>query len=163
MRWTAWIVMALANAGCVYGGAGPTGTSTQHLEGSLGNVNSFTTDQFQIQNNTASNVRIDALGDSWWVMNTLSFSPSLNDASWSPGTTRSYVSTAYGSSTSNVTVLGCSGPSYEHWTYDRTADRVDVHVEQGSAPNVRVVSYTAYWNDASNSYAVSGSFEHTIP
>ena len=58
----------------------------------------------------------------------------------------------------SVLVVGCSGPSLGEYTYDAEPDEVTVHIEPGTTPGTKLVSYAAYW--AQGAQAVTGVFAY---
>lgn len=135
------------------------------LQGNLGNVTSFSSraPELSIRRSTGSAyVRIDALDGSarWWAMNALTVTGGLTHASLQPGAHLSFSSTTASVSGLRVSVLGCSGPARNNYTYDHPADRVDVDVMEGSEPNTNRMVFTAYFRNGSAMQSVQGSFEY---
>lgn len=69
---------------------------------------------------------VDAAGRSWWVMSRLEFTGDLAGPAFAPGTHRVFTSATY--EETDVSVTGCSGPSYGSYTFDGPADQVTIDV-----------------------------------
>jgi hypothetical protein len=69
---------------------------------------------------------IDATGESWWVMSRLDITGDLAGPAFAPGTHRVFTSATY--EPEDVSVTGCSGPSYGSYTFDGPADQVTIDV-----------------------------------
>lgn len=155
---------------------GPTGTGwitemgqAELLQGTMGTVARFqsTAPQMQIRRRSTSTsssayVRLDAESASarWWAMTALTITGGLAHASLRPGAHLTFTTTSPSQSGLRVSVLGCSGPMRDRFTYDRTADRVDVDVMQGSEPGRRRMVYTAQFTNGTERQTVQGSFEY---
>ncbi len=135
------------------------------LQGSLGNVASFSSasPQMRITGSSASaTVRIDALNSAerWWAMSSLTISGGLNHASLQPGAHLTFSGSSASSSGLRVSVLGCSGPSLNNYTYDRNAQTVTVDVLPGSDATHNRMVFTAVFVNGPQTQQVQGSFEY---
>lgn len=135
------------------------------LQGNLGNITSFSSDapELSIRRSTGSAyVRIDALNASarWWAMTALTVTGGLTHASLQPGAHLSFTPSSTSTNGLRVSVLGCSGPARNNYTYDHPADRVDVDVMDGSEPDTHRMVFTAYFRNGSAMQTVQGSFEY---
>lgn len=175
---------SLAVGGCLYfppsssdrstGASAPTyGSSSsvnqvgqaEMLQGSLGNVASFSsaTPQMHITGSRSyATVRIDALNaaERWWAMNSLTISGGLNHASLQPGAHLTFSNTSSSTSGLRVSVLGCSGPSLNNYTYDHSAQTVTVDVLPGSDATHNRMVFTAVFVNGPQTQQVQGSFEY---
>lgn len=149
------------------GGSTSTTSSPQSLtgsmRGSMGSVESFATDAATVAVPAgATSFRLDTPRDAHnWAMTNIVLTQPLTGDAWTPGTTRS-ADIAQTSGDPNIAgAVGCSGPSYEDWTFDQHASRVTVHVDDGSTPGSRLVTFAVYWDATSSNpaQAVTGSFE----
>jgi hypothetical protein len=75
-----------------------------------------------------SHIRIDSEGSGWWAMSSIGITGDLAGPAFAPGTHRVYTSATW-SSENNVSVTGCSGPSYGDYTFDGPADQVTIDIE----------------------------------
>lgn len=75
-----------------------------------------------------SYLRIDTIGSDYWVMSVLNITGDLAGPAFAPGTHRTYTSGVWDSE-NNVSVTGCSGPSYGNYTFDGPADQVTIDIE----------------------------------
>lgn len=135
------------------------------LQGNLGNVTSFSSaaPELSIRRSTGSAyVRIDALNTSarWWAMTALTVTGGLTHASLQPGAHLTFTSSSASTNGLRVSVLGCSGPARNTYSYDHPAERVDVDVMEGSDPNTNRMVFTAYFRHDGAMQTVQGSFEY---
>lgn len=144
------------------------------LRGDMGNIRGFTSNTVELRTRVPSGgssatVQLDAVNtrEEWWVMTPLSITGGFNHPSLQPGAHLVFESgssvrgTVTGSPTLRVAVLGCSGPRRPNYTYDRTARRVEVDVEQGSSWDTRRMRFTATFDGpSSQTQTVTGSFEY---
>ncbi len=154
-----WIVAAF-----VFGsGCAPDGTAAHaaSLSGDMGHVTGFATHAASIRADS-TNVRIDATADvssSWsgWAMTSLTFWTPMSDPAWAPGTR--YDSSIPSDSSHEVSALGCSGPSYEDYTFDSAPRRVQIRVDAGPTPTSRLFTFTCEWtNGNGRTQTVTGSY-----
>lgn len=177
-------VVSLAMGGCLYfpssstdragGASAPTYSSStrlnqvgqaEMLQGSLGNVASFAAAAPELRiTGTSSNavVRIDALNDSerWWAMNSLTISGGLNHPSLQPGAHLTFSGSSASANGLRVSVLGCSGPSRNNYTYDHSAQTTTVDVLPGSDATHNRMVFTAVFVNGTQTQQVQGSFEY---
>lgn len=108
-----------------------------------------------------ANLRIDS-EDGVWVMSSIHVTGDLAGAAFAPGTRRTYTSSTYGGS-DNVSVTGCSGPTYGNYTYDRSADEVTVEIEDLGGGNRRMHFETIYTLDSGARQITTGSVDYVVP
>ncbi len=104
---------------------------------------------------SSSSIRLDSVGADWWVMSYLSVNNF--DIATAPAGTYTTTSATWDSSEPQVTVTGCSGPSYGNYTFDTSADEVEMVVsdnEDGS----RNLQITARFG----SQIAQASFRYTV-
>lgn len=137
------------------------------LEGSMGNVRTFAgrAPDLQIAESSGSDsVRLDAEDTTarWWAMTAITLRGGLRHPDLRPGAVLQFsnVSGARGTTGLNVTVLGCSGPRRNQYTYDRNAENVTVWVHQGSRPELYRLEFVAQFPTSGNPHAVRGAFEY---
>lgn len=139
------------------------------FRGDLGNVTRFDDSQATITGSdygtSSSSVRIDAENTDarWWAMTQLSFSGSLHHPDLVPGARLVFSRTRRPSSSSGatplfVTVLGCSGPRRDSFTYDHPADEVTVVVSAGPTADTQRLSFDATFAGPDGEQHVNGSF-----
>lgn len=140
------------------------------LQGGMGSVTGFA-QQFPemhiVGSRTSTTVRIDAEDTSarWWVMTSLTVLGGLDHAALQPGARLVFSRTGSSVEGLRVSVLGCSGPRRPHYTYDRYADTVTVHVLPGSFPSTRRMVFTAVFPSSTPggpSQRVQGAFEYEL-
>ena len=115
---------------------------------------------------TSSSVRIDAGNTDarWWAMTQLSISGTLRHPSLVPGahlvfnrsdrTTR----TGAGAAPLFMSVLGCSGPRLNQFTYDQGAEEVTDDVSAGPTGDTRRLAFDAKFSGLTGEQQVTGSF-----
>ena len=108
-----------------------------------------------------ANLRLDSEGSAW-VMSSIHVTGDLAGAAFAPGTRRTYTSSTYDGE-SNVSVTGCSGPTYGNYTYDRGADEVTVEIEDLGGGNRRMIFETIYTNDSGVRQVTTGSVDYVVP
>lgn len=132
------------------------------LTGDLGQVRGFSSDavEVRVEGVSGNTVQLDAVNDAahWWVMARFNFSQPLSSAQWAPGTLRTFSGNRPSTDGMSVSTIGCSGPTRGRYTYDSSPDTVTVHVQEGSTPDARLVTFAAYWN--AGGHTVTGSFEY---
>lgn len=177
-------VVSLAMGGCLYfpssnsdrsgGASGPSTYSStgstqvgqaELLQGSMGNVASFASAEPELQITTFSSsarVRIDALNPSerWWAMTSLTIAGGLDHPSLQPGAHLTFSGSTATADGLRVSVLGCSGPSRNNYTYDHNAQTTTVDVMPGSDPTHRRMVFTAVFVNGTQTQQVQGSFEY---
>ena len=144
------------------------------LRGDMGNIRGFSSNVVELRTRvpsggTSATVQLDAVNtrDQWWVMTQLSITGGFNHPGLQPGahlvfeSGSSVRSTTTGTTALRVSVLGCSGPRRPNYTYDRTARRVEVDIEQGATWDTRRMRFTATFDGpSSQTQTVTGSFEY---
>lgn len=114
------------------------------------------------RSSTSANVRVDAVntGRRYWVMNALTIQGGLQHPSLQPGSTFRFTRSAPRTPSGlAVTVLGCQGPSRDNFTYDRSAETVEVSVSEGPTPDSRRMGWVAtFAGPRGASQRVEGSF-----
>ncbi|MBI5512595.1 MAG: hypothetical protein HY909_02440 [Deltaproteobacteria bacterium] len=145
-------------------------SGAESLRGDLGNIRAFASEDVELRvapgsgTRPIAQVQLDAVNESqrWWVMTRMTLTGGLSHPSLQPGATLTFTR---GSPTApgalGVNVLGCSGPRRNNYTFDRSADRVDMRVLPGSTPDAVRVEFTATWNAATQPpQVVRGVFEY---
>lgn len=137
------------------------------FQGTLGQIEGFASEAAELRisgSGSYATVRIDAVNTTarWWAMNNLTISGGLDHAALRPGAhlTFSRTGTATGATGLRVTALGCSGPSRGNYTYDHTAERVDVDVLPGTEEGRNRMVFTAHYAHEGAMQTVQGSFEY---
>lgn len=153
-----------------YGSSSTSGTFTQvgeaeMLQGSLSNVTAFSASSPELRISSSASfatVRIDALnsGARWWAMNRLSITGGLGHRALRVGAHLTFTPTSTSNAGLRVSVLGCSGPARDNYTYDRTAQSVTVDVLPGSEEGCNRMVFTAVFVNGSERQQVQGSFEY---
>lgn len=108
-----------------------------------------------------ANLRLDTEGREW-VMSSIHVTGDLAGAAFAPGTRRTYTSGTYDSA-NNVSVTGCSGPSYGDYTYDRSADEVTIEIEDLGSGSRRMHFETIYTTDSGARQVTTGSVDYVVP
>lgn len=109
-----------------------------------------------------ANIRLDSEGDGWWTMSSPHISGDLAGPDFAPGTRRTYTSSTYDSS-SNVSVTGCSGPTYGDYTYDSGATETSIEVEDLGGGARRLNFETIYTTYDGETQVTSGSVDYLVP
>lgn len=165
------------SAGSFNSGPAPTLNTTRwtgratDFRGDMGTVRGFGGAEATITGSdygdASSSVRIDAENTSarWWAMTQFSVSGSLSHPSLVPGAhlvfnarTRAAARPTAGATPLFMSVLGCSGPRLNNYTYDRNADEVTVDVSAGPTEDTRVLAFDAEFAGPSGPQHVTGSF-----
>jgi hypothetical protein len=154
-----------------YGGSSATRWTgrTDTFRGDLGTVRGFDMEGTVAGTDygtSSSSVRIDAENTSArsWAMTQLSFAGTLHHPSLVPGAHLVFgrsgtTGRAGGGATAlNVSVLGCSGPRLNQFTYDHGADEVTVDVSEGPTADTRRLAFDAKFAGPSGEQHVTGSF-----
>ncbi len=136
----------------------PTVSNVGTMQGSLGSVQSFGSGTVRVQGQGGATVQLDAVNTDarWWVMNRMTFTPALSDPSWAVGMNQTFSNGLTSASGQRIWAMGCSGPSMGDYTFDGEPTTVVVHIDPGSTPGSKLLSYAAYWG----TQAVTGSFEY---
>lgn len=109
-----------------------------------------------------ANLRIDSEGSGWWTMSSIHVTGDLAGEAFAPGTRRTYTSGTYRSD-DNVSVTGCSGPSFGNYTYDRSAESVTVEIEDLGGGVRRMHFETVYLLDSGARQLTVGSVDYVVP
>ena len=109
-----------------------------------------------------ANIRIDSEGGAWWTMSSIHITGDLAGEAFAPGTRRTYTSSTYDGS-NNVSVTGCSGPSYGNYTYDSGADEVTVEIEDLGGGSRRMHFETIYTTYDGTRQVTTGSVDYVVP
>ncbi len=109
-----------------------------------------------------ANLRLDSEGADWWTMSSINVTGDLTGAAFAPGTRRTYTSGTYDSA-NNVSVTGCSGPSYGNYTYDHTADEVSIEIEDLGDGTRRMHFETIYTTYDGVRQVTTGSVDYVVP
>lgn len=141
------------------------------FRGDLGSVRGFEGANAEITasdyGTSSSSVRIDAENTAarWWAMTQFSVSGSLHHPRLVPGArlvfnaqTRASYGGSAGATALYVSVLGCSGPRRNQYTYDHSADEVTISVSEGPAPETRRIDFDAKFTGTGGEQHVTGSF-----
>lgn len=135
-----------------------------HQEGAMGEIDGYAgaaTRHEGYEYDGYAHVRIDSEGSGWWVMSSLNINGATLDQ-LEPGVT--YITATSGvldEDQPDVSVTGCSGPSYGNYTYDTQASRVELEVEE-NGDGSRHVTFRAYFPDYSTGgeELTTGSFDY---
>lgn len=132
----------------------PIGTSVEtqadaRLEGSLGSVRRVQASGLEVlQQRMGAGGAVEAHAEDraarWWVMTRLAFSTPLTSEAWAPGSSYT-ISARAPSNPLGLTVIGCSGPSRNNFTYDGAPTQVEVRVDAGPTPSSRVLTFVERW------------------
>lgn len=106
---------------------------------------------------TSASVRLDSLGDDWWVMAYVSVG-NLDILAAAPGTYRT-TSAAYSETDPYLSVTGCSGPSYGNYTFDGGAQETEITITENDDGS-RTLEFHAIFSryDTGESFASAGTF-----
>lgn len=141
-----------------------TGTLTVaagEQRGDMGEIRGFDSparDHTGYYDSTYANVRLDSVGDDWWVMSAINISGDLAGPDFAPGTHRTFTSGVWSDGEPTVTVTGCSGPEYGNYTFDSTGSDVEISV-QSLPGGMRRMDYTVRFHDGLTTH---GSFDYRI-
>lgn len=149
--------------------------------GDMGDIRGYASDAVASQatySPTYASVRLDSLGESWWVMSYLSFQ-NLDLMNAPAGTYRGSTDGYYDGSSVYISATGCSGPTYGNYTFDATSEDVEVTIVDnadgsrtlefqasfrpydGSAPTVAEGSFTYRQGETTTRPPSSGTFNLT--
>jgi hypothetical protein len=101
---------------------------------------------------TSSSVRLDSLGENWWVMSYVNIS-GIDIINAEPGT---YRSDDTGSSGVYLSVTGCSGRSYGNYTYDSGSSDAEVTITD-NGDGTRTIDFDATFEDYTTGATQVGS------
>lgn len=162
-----------SRSGSGYSSSG-TGSTTSdlivengHQSGDMGDIEGYSASTFQEQGYTSdgyTNVRLDSEGDGWWVMASITITNGDLD-SLEPdvvyATATSGVYDGESEDGPSVNVLGCSGPTFGNYTYDTTAQRSELEV-QDLGDGTRRVFYRAWFQPSTGGelQLAEGSFDY---
>lgn len=147
------------------------------FRGDLGTVEGFVGSEATVAGSdygtTSSSVRIDAENTRarWWAMTLLSITGSLRHPALVPGAhfvftgrSRPSAQTVAGEAPPLfMTVLGCSGPRRDQFTYDQGAQEVTVDVSAGPSEDTRRLAFDAKFAGPQGEQHVTGSFVFEAP
>jgi len=145
-------------------GSNVTVGAADQFAGDLGTVTGFAVPGAELrvtQSPSTASVRIDAENTRarWWAMTVLTIQGGLNHPSLQPGTQLRFQGGRSGSTNGlTISVLGCSGPRRDNFTYDGNATAVEVNVEEGPSPDTRRLVFDADFNTPQGPQRVHGSF-----
>lgn len=105
-----------------------------------------------------SNIRLDSVTDSYWVMSSINISGDLAGPAFAPGTHRTFTSGVYEDGEPTVNVVGCSGPEYGNYTFDASGSDVEITV-QALPDGARRMDFTVSFHDGTTTH---GSFDYRI-
>jgi hypothetical protein len=106
---------------------------------------------------TSSSVRLDSLGDNWWVMSYLNIS-GIDIVTAEPGT---YRSDDVGGSGLYLSVTGCSGETYGNYTYDAGSTDATVTITDNGDGTRHIVFDATFENYGTGELQVgSGEFDY---
>lgn len=134
--------------------------SNGEQSGAMGDIRGFdgaATRHSGYYDSYGANLRIDSEGSDWWVMSSINVTGDLAGPAFAPGTHRVYTSGTWDAE-NNVTVTGCSGPSYGSYTFDGGADQVTVDIVDLGDGNRRLDFTTNYYDGT----VTTGSVEYRI-
>jgi hypothetical protein len=131
------------------GTSGDLRVENGYQSGAMGEVEEYSATTFQEQGYVSddyAHVRLDSQGSSWWVMSSIDISGVDLDA-LEPDVV--YLSAPRGTvlaeNVPNISVVGCSGPSFGNYTYDATATRAEIEV-QDLGDGARRVFFRAWFS-----------------
>lgn len=129
--------------------------------GSMGDIRSYEAAASRHSGNAYgryTQVRLDSEGSGFWVMSSITIS-GVDLAELEPGVVYATpTSGVYEEGEPEVSVLGCSGPSYGNYTYDQTADRTEIEVED-LGDGARRVFFRAWFESDGSEQLTEGSFD----
>jgi hypothetical protein len=105
-----------------------------------------------------SNIRLDTVTDSYWVMSSLNISGDLAGPAFAPGSHRTFASGVYEEGAPTVSVTGCSGPEFGNYTFDSSGGDVEISV-QSLPGGMRRMDFTVRFADGLETH---GSFDYRI-
>lgn len=105
-----------------------------------------------------THVRLDSEGSGWWVMSSIDIS-GVDLADLEPGVVYATpTSGVYEDGEPQVNVVGCSGPSYGNYTFDTSAQRTEIEVED-LGQGARRVFFRAWFVRGGEEQLTEGSFD----
>ncbi len=125
--------------------------------GDMGNITDYAGDAVASNATyygSGSSFRLDSLGDDWWVMSYLSIS-NLDLVNAAPGTYRA-TSGVYDEAAPQVSVTGCSGPTYGNYTYDAGAQDTEIIITD-NGDGTRTLDWTARFDFGGTIQDASGT------
>lgn len=177
---TTMAVLALASVGCFrlpdalrVGGtdtpppddfgrsSGTLTVAAGEQRGDMGEIRGFDSparDLTGYYDSSYANIRLDSVGEGWWVMSAINISGDLAGPAFAPGTHRTFTSGVYEPGEPAVTVTGCSGPEYGNYTFDATGGDVDISV-QSLPGGMRRMDYAVRFADGLTTH---GSFDYRV-
>ena len=130
------------------------------MSGDLGDITGYGADSSRVDgtySTALSSIRLDAEGPGWWVMNYLNVS-GLDLRTVAAGVYRSDAASGV-----VISAVGCSGPSYGTYTYDRSVEEGEIQIEDGE-DGERSVGYAMVFRSADglSSQVARGSFRFRV-
>jgi hypothetical protein len=156
------------------GGGGGVGSTTSdlivengHQSGDMGDIEGYSASTFQEQGYTSdgyTQVRLDSQGEGWWVMASITISGADLDELEPDIVYATETSGVYDGETDegpSVNLVGCSGPTFGNYTYDTSAQRTELEV-QDLGDGSRRVFYRAWFapSDGGDLQLAEGSFDY---
>lgn len=115
--------------------------------GDMGEIRAYAGDAVASQASyygTSTSLRLDSLGDNWWVMSYVNiYNLDIVNA---PAGTYTYTSATSDGTTPEVSVMGCSGPEYNNYTFDQTTSDAEVTIVD-NADGTRTLEWRARFED----------------
>lgn len=142
-----------------------------HQSGDMGEIEGYAAATFEQEGYVSgdfAHVRLDSQGADWWVMTSIDISgvdldtlePDVVYSSATP------ISGVYDPETEpraaepSVNVVGCSGPSYGNYTYDTSADRTEIEVQDLGDGSRRVFFRAWFTPSGGGEQLAEGSFDY---
>ncbi len=138
-----------------------------HQSGDMGYIEGYSASTFQEQGYVSSdyaNIRLDSQGAGWWVMTSITISGVDLDALEPEVVYATETSGVYDGESDegpSVNIVGCSGPEFGNYTYDTSAQRTEIEV-QDLGDGARRVFYRAWFMPTGSSelQLAEGSFDY---
>lgn len=138
-----------------------------HQSGDMGYIEGYSASTFQEQGYVSSgytNVRLDSQGADWWVMTSITISGASLDELEPDVVYATETSGVYDGETEDgpsVNIVGCSGPELGNYTYDTSAQRTELEV-QDLGDGSRRVFYRAWFvpSGGGDLQLAEGSFDY---
>lgn len=109
---------------------------------------------------SSSSIRLDSIGSDWWVMSAINIG-NLDLATAAAGTYRSVVGVYDDPNDPQVSVTGCSGPSYGNYTYDAPSDETEI-VLTDNADGSRSLEVTAFFTYNGERQVARARFDYVV-
>jgi hypothetical protein len=143
------------------GGDGTILVDSSYQQGDMGDIRAFQGDAtatYSSYSGTYASIRLDSVGDGWWVMSSLNVS-NVDILTAPAGTYRNSAPTdVYDSTAPYVSFTGCSGPDYGNYTFDSGSSDAEITISD-NADGSRTIDFTATYENYSTSASqvVTGS------